>query len=101
MKPVTKESWWLDTSSFPCLLWARIRVFEDGTAEVFDLDGRYTRFENESDARSFLAEDEYDCFSGLDDDERAEVGLPGDLEPPTAASDAELVPKMVVRTRMR
>jgi len=36
-----------------------LRVYENGTAEVLDLDGNIRKFEPEQDARDWLLEDEY------------------------------------------
>ena len=38
MATVVEISWWLDWSALPeRLLWARLRVFADGSADVLDL----------------------------------------------------------------
>jgi len=73
-------------------------VFADGRAEVFDLDGWYTRFENEREATFFLCEDEYTRYDRLEDWELAEEGLSrDDVIPPTGSEDGDLVPRMLVR----
>ncbi len=59
MTSVVLETWWLDESALPDLLWARLRCFSDGRAEVFDLDGNVTSFATAEEARMFLLEDEY------------------------------------------
>jgi hypothetical protein len=88
-----QDSWWLDWSALPDLHWARLRVFEDGASEVFDLDGKTHRFETEDEARHWLSEDEYSALDTLM--EQGEV-VPT-VAPPAAATDAALVRLMVVR----
>lgn len=98
MSAACSESWWLDTSAFPDLVWARLTAFPDGTAEVFDIDGRSTRFSNHEQARLFLSEDEYAAVDTITANEFAEVGLsPKAPQPPEANSDAELPAQMLVR----
>jgi hypothetical protein len=92
------ETWWLDTSGLPDLLWARLTVFSDGAAEVLDLDGRRTRFANVDDARYFLLEDEYETVDSIDLNEFADAGLPArPPRPPRADNDVALVSMMLVR----
>jgi len=95
---MVRETWWLDDSGFPDLLWARLRVFADGSADVLDLDGKVHRFLTEQEARAWLAEDEYQPFESLSDDDLKDGGLTREeLVPPSALQDADLVPKMLVR----
>ncbi len=96
MKPVVETSWWLDWSALPgTLVWARLKVLPDGSAEVFDMDGRYHRFATCQDAQFWLDEDEYSRLEHLAEDD--EVGA--DVTPPVAASDGELIPLMQVEVR--
>jgi len=98
MSSVIDETWWLDTSGLPDLLWARLRVFADGTAELFDLDGRYTKFASRDEARLFLLEDEYEAVTTMEAADLALHGLPpGGPTPPNASDDSELVAQMLVR----
>jgi hypothetical protein len=54
------EEWFLDWSALPDrLIWARLRVFSDGSAAVLDCDGRTTKFDNREAATEWLNEDEY------------------------------------------
>lgn len=93
MGSTIETSWWLDTSALPRrLLWARLRISADGSAEVLDLDGCHHRFDIVREAIHWLLEDEYSRLDGLIED--GEVGA--DLAPPHAATDAELVPLMLV-----
>jgi hypothetical protein len=96
MLEIVETSWWLDWSGLPDrLLWARLQVFVDGTAEVFDLDGSYHRFSDRHDAALWLNEDEYTPLSHLLEDDELEV----DVAPPQAENDGELVPLMLVLRR--
>jgi hypothetical protein len=97
---VVGETWWLDTSGLPDLLWARLRAFSDGTAEVFDLDGRYTTFASLEEARIFLLEDEYERADTIDAAELVSGGLSSvPPSPPCAVNDIDLVAQMLVRAR--
>ena len=86
-------SWWLDWSGLPDLLWARLRVSSDGSAEVLDLDGNYHHFAEKQEAVNWLLEDEYSQLALLVED--GEVGA--DVMPPSARTDADLIPQMLVR----
>src|SRR5262245_11684302 len=66
MESDVRTEWWLDESSLPDLAWARVRVFEDGSADVFDCDGRTRRFRSAAEARCSLLEDEYARFESVD-----------------------------------
>lgn len=85
-----KTTWWLDSSALPDLLWARLRCYDAGHAEVFDLDGRLYRFASEEEAVDWLREDEYSMLDELIED--GEVSA--ETVQPSAPSDAELIPKM-------
>ena len=93
MSEVVGTSWWLDWSGLPDrLLWARLRVFADGTAEVFDLDGRYHRFGDREEATLWLNEDEYSALARLIEDGEVERHV----TPPQAEDVRALVPLMRV-----
>jgi hypothetical protein len=50
-RPAPEITWWLDWSALPDrLLWARLQVESEGSAVVFDLDGKYHRFDTREDA---------------------------------------------------
>jgi len=86
-----KTSWWLDWGSLPDrLIWARLQVAEDGSAEVLDMDGEYHRFPTQQEALFWLSEDEYGPLASLI--EEGEVGP--QVSPPQAKSDSELIPLM-------
>ena len=94
------ESWYLMHSSLPDLNWARLRVFASGSAEVFDCDGRTTRFTNIEDAKMWLAEDEFQAFETFDLEDEEEYGVRfADVTPPQEQSERELRSKMYVRAR--
>lgn len=83
---------------FPNLNWARLRVFDDGSADVFDMDGRTLEFPNEKEAMLSLAEDGHSKFSRFDEEDEREWGIPlRSIAPPAGDSDEELPPQMYVR----
>ena len=99
-RTVVDEQWWLMWAAFPDLNWARLRVFDDGKADVLDCDGRRRTFQGEAQARVSLLEDEYTRLSELSDEDDPDLPVPRrELHPPVANSDRELVPKMRVRSR--
>ncbi|WP_348252754.1 hypothetical protein [Trichocoleus desertorum] len=78
--------------------WARLRVFTNGTADVFDMDGVTHEFPDEEEARMVLQEDDFSELGTFDEEDEREWGMSLRLlSPPTAASDDELLPKMFVR----
>ena len=97
-REIEKVQWWLMWCDFPNLNWARLRVYTDGSADVFDMDGRTSKFANEEDAAQFLAEDEFSELSTLDEEDERELGVPlVSIIPPAGTSDAELLPMMYVK----
>jgi hypothetical protein len=81
IKALAKEEWWLDWSisgdnQFVDVVWARIQVFSDLSAEVFDMDGRTIYFEDETLASNELSEDEYRRFKDLDEENEQDLGVP-------------------------
>jgi hypothetical protein len=95
-KPIIiEEQWYLMDCDFPDLNWARIRVFQDEVAEVFDMDGRTTRFATFEEAYYFLREDEYVRFDELDDEEAQALRRPlHTIAPPQGKTDEEILPLM-------
>ena len=89
------DSWYLLYSSLPDLNWARWRVFESGS-EVFDCDGRTTRFASEEDAGLWLAEDGFSSSFDAEDEEEYGIKFAA-ITPPQAESEQELQGKMYVR----
>ena len=91
----TRDQWWL-ASLGRTLVWARLRVREAGTAEVFDSDGRTQPFPCEDDARAALLDAEFVAFDGLDEEDALQRGFTlGEVQPPQAASDEGLRAHMV------
>ena len=88
------DQWWVAASE-DLLVWARLRVLESGTAEVFGARGETLRYDDEDSARTALLDADFRAFDGIDEDDAAFLGSDLDtLAPPEAESDAELVPLM-------
>jgi hypothetical protein len=88
------DEWWLATLG-RTLVWARLRVREAGTAEVFDSDGNTLAYDSEDTARAALMDAEFVAFDGLDAQDALERGF--DLQeahPPQADTDEALRPMM-------
>ena len=84
--------------AFPDLNWARLRVFTDGSADVFDMDGVTHEFSDVEESRMFLAEDEFSKLGSFDEEGEREWGMAlRSITPPSGASDEELLPKMFVK----
>lgn len=91
----THDQWWLATLG-RTVVWARLRVREAGTAEVFDSDGATLPYDSEDTARAALMDAEFVAFDGLDAEDAAERGFTLDeLAPPSGDDDAQLRPRMV------
>lgn len=89
------DEWWLATLG-RTVVWARLRVREAGTAEVFDSDGRTLVFDSEDSARAALMDAEFVALDGMDADDAAERGFGLDeLTPPQAEDDTALRERMV------
>jgi hypothetical protein len=88
------DQWWLATLG-RTIVWARLRVREGGTAEVFDSDGNTLGYDSEDTARAVLMDAEFVSFDGLDDDDAQARGFRLDeVQPPQADSDEALRPRM-------
>lgn len=80
------------------VVWARLRVREGGTAEVFDSDGNTLAYDTEDSARAALLDAEFVGFDGLDEDDARARGFSlNELAPPRAESDEALRAQMVLR----
>ena len=91
----TRDQWWL-ASLGRTIVWARLRVREAGTAEVFDSDGNTLAYDSEDTARAALMDAEFVAYDGLDEEDALERGFSLDeLSPPSGGSDAELRAQMV------
>jgi hypothetical protein len=89
-KLVTEVVWYLDECALPeALYWARLRIFDDGTADVFWDDQNSTAygFDNRTYASYFLGEEEFIRFGDWDaDDEQAYGVRAADLAVPDWSS---------------
>lgn len=91
------EEWWLATLG-RTIVWARLRVREAGTAEIFDSDGNTLVYESEDTARAMLMDAEYVSFDGLDDDDALLRGFRLDeVAPPQGGNDGDLRARMVLK----
>jgi len=97
----THDEWWLATLA-RMVIWARLRVLDAGTAEVFDSDGTTLPYDSEDTARAALMDAEFVSLDGLDDEDASARGFALDeLVPPTGIDDALLRAHMVVRLPKR
>lgn len=92
--PHVSEQWWLATLG-RTVVWARLRVREAGTAEVFDSDGNTLVYDSEDTARAMLMDADYVAFDGLDEDDALQRGFSlVEIAPPHAGHDDALRPLM-------
>ena len=90
----TDGQWWLATIG-RTLVWARLRVREAGTAEVFDSDGNTLVYDSEDTARAALMDAEFVSYDGLDEQDANARGFSLDrVQPPRGGSDDSLRPHM-------
>jgi len=93
--PQGSGQWWLATLG-RTIVWARLRVREAGTAEVFDSDGNTLAYDSEDTARAMLMDAEFVSYDGLDEEDALARGFSLDeLSPPTGGSDDDLRARMV------
>lgn len=89
------EQWWLATLG-RTVVWARLRVREAGTAEVFDSDGNTLVYDSEDTARSMLMDAEFVSFDGLDEADALQRGFSlEELSPPSGDGEDALRARMV------
>jgi hypothetical protein len=89
------EQWWLATLG-RTIVWARLRVREAGTAEIFDSDGNTLVYESEDTARAMLMDAEFVSFDGLDEDDALQRGFGHDeVSPPQGGNDGDLRARMI------
>ena len=87
--------WWL-ASLGRTIVWARLRVREAGTAEVFDSDGNTLAYDSEDSARAALMDAEFVALDGLDEADALERGFSlREIAPPHADNDDMLRARMV------
>lgn len=84
-KYIVAVEWWLDCCNLPDrLFWARLRVFNDGTADSCFCNGKLYGFKNRDYAGYILSEDEYTCFSRMGEEDEEEYGIKlVKIQPPT------------------
>jgi len=93
--PAVYSEWWLATLG-RTVVWARLRVREAGTAEVFDSDGNTLAYDSEDSARAALLDAEFVGYDGLDEDDALARGFSlGELAPPEGETDQALRPQMM------
>ena len=90
----TRTQWWLATLG-RTVVWARLRVREAGTAEVFDSDGNTLAYDSEDTARAALMDAEFVALEGLDADDAADRGFALDELVPPSGDDSTLRERMV------
>lgn len=89
------DHWWLATLG-RTIVWARLRIREAGTAEVFDSDGKILSYDSEDTARAALMDAEFFAFDGLDADDALARGFElGEIQPPQADNDVALRARMM------
>lgn len=95
------SQWWLATLG-RTVIWARLRVLDAGTAEVFDSDGNTLPYDSEDSARAALMDAEFTALDGMDEDDAAARGLSlEELIPPRADDDSQLRERMVQKLPAR
>ena len=93
--------WWLATLG-RTLIWARLRVLDAGTAEVFDSDGNTLPYDSEDSARAALMDAEFTAIDGMDEDDADARGFTlQELTPPQADDDTNLRALMVQKLPTR
>ena len=96
-----EDQWWI-ASLGDALVWARMRIYDSGVAEIFNAEGEVLRYDDEDAARMAMLDAEFRAFDGLDDDDATVLGFELDcIEPPDAENDEELLPLMTEKHSMR
>jgi hypothetical protein len=90
-KQLVEVEWWLAGCNLPDLAWARLRVFDDGTADsTFGPREKLYGFENRDYAGCILSEDEYCPLDAFDADDEREYGIKfAELKPPHWEEDQD------------
>jgi hypothetical protein len=89
------DTWWL-ASLGRTIVWARLRIRDAGTAEVFDSDGNVLAYDSEDTARAALMDAEFVAFDGLDEEDALERGFSrSEVAPPQAEHDDQLRDRMI------
>ena len=96
-----RDEWWLATLG-RTVVWARLRVLEAGTAEVFDSDGNTLAYDSEDTARAALKDAEFVALDGLDEDDAADRGFDlAELVPPQGQDNESLRGQMIAKLPAR
>lgn len=91
--------WWIDSTALPNVVWARLGVNADGSAEVVDPGGRTHHFHSRTHASNWLSEDEFARASTLDESELLPFGMArSDLLPPVVVGSGDLSPATLVQS---
>ena len=91
-----RDEWWLATLG-RTIIWARLRVREAGTAEVFDSDGNTLGYDSEDTARAVLMDAEFISLDGMDDDDAQARGFNLDQIVPPDSDDDTLLRELMVQ----
>ena len=95
------SQWWLATLG-RTVIWARLRVLDAGTAEVFDSDGNTLPYDSEDSARAALMDAEFTALDGMDEDDAdARDFTLAELVPPQGDDDGKLRERMVQKLPAR
>ena len=97
----TAYQWWLATLG-RTVIWARLRVRDAGTAEVFDADGNTLPYDSEDTARAALMDAEFTALDGMDEDDALARGFTlEELTPPQETDDDRLRTQMMQKLPAR
>lgn len=96
---VTETQWWL-ASLGNVMVWARLRIFASGSADVLSSDGELIHYPDQREACVALMDANYAALDGMDEDDA--LAFDRELEelvPPDPESDADedLVPLLIER----
>ncbi|PIV32340.1 MAG: hypothetical protein COS34_13610 [Lysobacterales bacterium CG02_land_8_20_14_3_00_62_12] len=96
---LAETQWWL-ASLGNVMVWARLRLFSSGSADVLSSDGELIHYPDQREACVALMDANYAALDGMDEDDA--LAFDRELEelvPPTAESDADedLVPLLIER----
>ncbi|SDD22018.1 hypothetical protein [Aquimonas voraii] len=95
VESVISTQWWV-ASLGKTLIWARLDLLSEGTARVFDCDGRQVAYDSEDSARAALLDAEFRAYDGLDAEDAEGLGFSLEaVQPPQADSDEALRELMV------
>lgn len=88
MNEARRDQWWLATLG-RTIVWARLRVRDAGTAEIFDSDGNTLAYDSQDTARAVLMDAEFVSYDGLDAQDANDRGFDLDEVHPPEADDEE------------